>query len=87
VVATVGGRYGEHKVPYCSSEWNCSSLKTIYVTGLNFPVRLQLQSVLECVKNIKKKKNMRGPTQKKRDCACKSFYLTNSGNQLRSPSK
>ena len=24
---------------------------------------------------------------KKRDCACKPFYLTNSGNQLQSPSK
>jgi len=24
---------------------------------------------------------------KKRECACNSFYLTNSGNQLRSPSK
>jgi hypothetical protein len=31
--------------------------------------------------------HLRGPTQKKRDYACKSFCFTNSGNQLRSPSK
>ena len=28
-----------------------------------------------------------GPTKKNQDCACNSFYLRNSGNQLRSPSK
>jgi len=31
--------------------------------------------------------DIQGPTQNNRDCACNSFYMTNSENQLRSSLK
>jgi len=53
-----------------------------------FRYKLYWDQILLLSKHWMKNTDVRGPTQKKRTVsACNSFYLTNSGNQLGSPSK